>query len=107
MKTKDIVRFIYWEGVPLIIGFILFRYTGIDGTDSFWDILKVFFSNLYIIIPIIIIHIWIGNRIFKDIDTSTNKLASKMMRCKLRKKNGFSYCAKCPDGYTCAGDIKR
>lgn len=31
-----------------------------------------------------------------------NKLADKMMKCELRKKNGLNYCAKCPEGYQCA-----
>ena len=106
MKIKDIVRLIYWEGVPLLTGFILFRYAGVDKANSILDVVKIFISNLYIIIPVIIAHITIGNILFKRKETHIDALANKMMRCKLRKQHGLSYCAKCPDSYTCAGDIK-
>lgn len=38
----------------------------------------------------------------KGITSPTESLAEKMMSCKLIIKNGLDYCAKCPDGYTCA-----
>lgn len=106
MKIKDIVRLIYWEGVPLLTGLILFRYAGVDKANGVIDVAKIFVSNLYIIIPVIIVHITIGNIIFKRNEAHIDTLANRMMRCKLRKQYGRSYCAKCPDGYTCATSIE-
>ena len=107
MKIKDIVRLVYWEGIPLLTGFILFRYACVDKANSVIDVAKIFISNLYIIIPVIIIHITIGNMLFKRNETRIDTLANKMMRCKLRKQYGRSYCARCPDGYTCPTLIEK
>jgi len=68
--------------------------------NSVIDVAKIFISNLYIIIPIIIIHITIGNMLFKRNEMHIDTLANKMMRCKLRKQYGHSYYVKCPDSYT-------
>lgn len=107
MKIKDIVRLIYWEGVPLLTGFILFKYAGVDKANSVIDVAKIFISNLYIIIPVIIMHIMIGNILFKINETHIDTLANKMMRCKFRKQHGHSYRVKCPDSYTCPTLIEK
>ncbi len=102
MNIKNIIRLIYWEGIPLLTGFILFKYAGVEKANGILDVAKIFISNLYIIIPVIIVHIMIGNILIKRNETHIDKLANKMMRCKLRRQYGHAYCTKCPDGYTCA-----
>jgi len=55
--------------------------------------------QLYVI-PVIVTFLY--DLIEYFITRTKNRLAIKISRCNMRKKNGNSYCADCPDGYTCA-----
>ena len=95
MGSKDIFKFIYWEVMPVAIGFIMFLY--IDKMEiSIVDKIIVF---IVIALPVAIIRSYVGMKIFKEEPT----LAEKIMSCGLRRKYGNGYCAECPDSYECAG----
>lgn len=97
MNTKDIFKIIYWNVMPVVIGFILYFY--IDKMKI--PIIEKIIIFLVIIIPIIIIRLWLGEKIFKERPT----LVEKIMSCSLRRKYGKNYCVECPDSYECASDI--
>lgn len=101
MNIKNIVRFIYWHAIPISVGAVVFYYLNkADSNDinKFFPMMLEAFGFCFIFI---MIHGWIGLKIFPEKPT----LADKMMRCKLRRKYGGSYCADCPDSYTCPTDL--
>lgn len=100
MDKRTVAELIYWNAVPIAIGAVGFYY--LNKIENPWDYIKAAIPFLGALIPFMIVHFWIGNKIFPEKLT----LANKIMRCKLRVKYGSSYCAKCPDGYTCASDIE-
>lgn len=93
-------RFIYWNAIPISLGAIVFYY--LNKIDDIYEYLRMVINVLGLAIPFLIIHIWIGNKIFPEKMT----LADKIMGCKLRVQYGGSYCVKCPDSYVCASDIE-
>ena len=103
MDIKNIARFIYWNVIPLSAGTVVFYYflNKADGNDvnKFLLMMLGAFGFCFIFI---MTHGWIGLKIFPERKT----LADKMMKCKLRRKYGNSYCVDCQDSYTCASDIE-
>lgn len=99
MSVKDISKFIYWRVMPIGIGAVMFFY--IDKMEVSMGYKILIF--LVISLPIVMIRLWIGMKIFKEKMTLTEKI----MSCSLRRKHGNSYCVECPESYTCAnGDIE-
>ena len=96
MSIKDVIKFIYWQVIPVVVGVIMFYY--LNRIEDIFLFLKMTLYAFIIAIAFIIIHIRIGYKIFPEKMT----LADKIMRCKLRIQYGRNYCAKCPDGYVCA-----
>ena len=101
MSIKNIAKFIYWTVIPISVGVVAFYYLNkidINDINQFIPTVKIFgFAFTFMII-----HSWIGYKIFPEKMT----LADKMMRCKLRKKYGGSYCVDCADSYKCPTDLK-
>lgn len=98
MSIKDIIKFIYWNAMPLALGAVTFYY--LNKIEDPWIFLRMSAYVFVFVILFIIIHVWIGKKIFPEKAT----LADKIMRCKLRMQYGRNYCVKCPDSYTCASD---
>lgn len=103
MNKKKIIKFIYWNIMPIIILVVTWYYinkTADKISDSFdtFQLLILYFmlGSLFGII-----HTWIGHDIFKERTT----LADKIMNCKLRKQYGSNYCVKCNDSYACASTV--
>lgn len=107
LNKEKIARIIYYELIPIIIGFFLFGSLGrvADITDF---IRKMIIFFMYII-PLSIIYVWIGGFIFSRFfprDTYAHRLMTKMINCKIRKENGDEYyCAKCPDSLVCIATV--
>lgn len=99
MNMKMIAKFMYWNAIPFVVGAVAFYY--FNKIEDPWDFMKVWITFLVIAFPFIIIHVWIGRKIFKERLT----LADKMTRCRLRMQYGSSYCVDCADSYTCASTI--
>lgn len=100
MITRDISKFLYWTVMPICIGVIMFFY--IDKLEVSF-LYKVFIFSV-IVIPVAMIRVFIGIKLFGGKQT----LAEKIMSCQLRKKYGNEYCVVCPDGYKCAsGSMKK
>jgi len=106
LNKEKIARIIYYELVPIIIGFFFFGYLGrVTGITDF--IRKMITFAMYII-PISIIYTWIGGFIFSRLfprDTYAHRLMVKMINCGTRKENGNEYCAKCPDSLACITSV--
>lgn len=104
LKTLErIARIVYYNLIPIIIGAFLFSSFGmVKDVNDF--IHKMIIFSIYII-PLSIIYVWIGDSlIFPNIfpiDTAAYRLMLKMKNCEIRKKNGYDYCFKCQDSYTC------
>lgn len=80
----------------MAIGFVMFYY--LDKMEA--SLLYKVFIFLAIVIPVTMIRIFVGEKLFEDKQTLTEKI----MSCNLRKKHGYSYCVECPDGYKCAAN---
>ena len=93
MSNRDVLKFMYWVAMPMAIGFVLFYY--LDKMDM--SLPKKFLVLLIICLPISMMRVFIGNKIFKEKQT----LAEKIMTCGLRRRYGNSYCVDCPDSFTC------
>lgn len=100
MNIKNILRFIYWDAIPIVTGGVVFYY--LNKIQDPWDYMKAWMAFLGVAIPFMIIHIWIGHKIFPEKMT----LADKIMKCGLRMQYGRDYCVKCPDSYNCAAGIE-
>ncbi len=94
MSLKDISKFIYWTVMPIGIGMVVFFY--IDKMEVSMGYKILIF--LAIVLPTAMIRTWIGMKIFEEKPT----LVEKIMSCSLRRKHGNSYCAECPESYSCA-----
>jgi hypothetical protein len=101
MKNNNIFKFIYWAIIPIFIGAILFYFSNKLSDEK--DPAEIWTIFIILIIPIAIIRVWIGTKIFKEEPT----LVDKIMRCRLRMQYGRDYCAKCADSYTCASSIDK
>lgn len=97
MKTREVLRFLYWTIMPMAIGFVLYFYLDKIETSLLYKTL-IFIA---IVLPLATIRVFVGVRLFKEKPT----LADKIISCKLRRTYGNDYCAECPDGYTCATDL--
>ena len=86
--------------MPISVGAILFYY--LNKTDDINKLIPTMLEAFGFCFIFIMIHGWIGIKIFPEKMT----LADKMMRCKLRRKYGNSYCVDCQDSYTCASDLE-
>lgn len=104
MTVRDIFKFIYWVVMPIFIGAILFYY--LNKFSNGKDAIEIWTIFIALAIPIAIIRAWVGTKIFKE-DKEKPTLADKIMKCELRIKNGYDYCVKCPDNYTCASSIDK
>lgn len=100
MNIKTIVKFIYWHALPICVGAIMFYY--LNKIEDIREFLIMSLKAFIFVIIFIIIHIWIGHKIFPEKVT----LADKIMRCRLRMQYGMDYCVKCPDSYKCPTDLK-
>jgi len=100
MNIKTITKFIYWQVMPITLGATMFYY--LNKIEDIREFLIMGLKAFILAILFIIIHVWIGHKIFPEKIT----LADKIMRCRLRMKYGHNYCAKCPDSYECATDFK-
>ena len=106
LNREKIIRIIYYDIIPIIIGFFLFWSLG-RVTDITDFITKMIIFAIYII-PISIIYMWLGGYIFSRYfpqDTYAYRLMTKMMQCKIRKEHGDDYCVKCPDGTVCITSV--
>jgi hypothetical protein len=94
MKKNILLQFIF--KYIFVIGFTLTLYLilGILGH-------QVLEYELY---TIAIITIILYEVIIYLMGNPKNKLANKISKCELRKTHGVSYCAVCPQGYTCANN---
>ena len=102
-NTEKIIRILYYNLVPIIIGFYLFDSLG--RVKDITDFIQKMITFLMYIIPISIIYVWFGDFIFSRLfpkDTLVYKVMLKMVNCNIRKERGDGYCVKCPDGYKCA-----
>lgn len=102
-KIKSIRRFFYLNTVLLIFIYILsymipYIYPNIPNVE----ILAISAISMTIVMIFYCIILICMSSVVKGIISPAESLAEKMMSCKLRVKNGLDYCAKCPDGYTCA-----
>lgn len=106
MNKEKIVRIVYYELIPIIIGFFLFGSFGrVTNITDF--VQKMIIFAMYII-PLSIVYVWIGGFIFSRLfpqDTNAHKLMIKMINCKIRKEHGDGYCVKCPDGTACITSV--
>ena len=100
MNKRTIAKLIYFDAIPIIVGMIAFYY--INKINDMWEYMKAVGSFLLMCIPLMMIHTWIGNKIFPEKPT----LADKIVRCRLRRKYGNSYCVECDDSYNCASNIE-
>lgn len=107
MKSAEkIARIIYYDLVPIIIGFFLFGYLG--RVTDITDFIRKMITFAMYIIPISIVYNWIGGFIFSIFfpqDTYAYRLMVKMINCGARKEHGDGYCAKCPDSDTCITSV--
>lgn len=106
LNKEKIAKIIYYELIPIIIGFFFFGYLG-RVTDTTDFIRKMITFAMYII-PLSIVYNWIGGFIFSRLfprDTYAHRLMIKMINCKIRKENGNEYCAKCPDSLACIASV--
>lgn len=106
MNKKTIAKVIYYELIPVVIGFFLFGYLGraANLTDFIY---KMAIFVLYMA-PFSIAYTLVGGFIFSRFfppDTCAQKLMAKMVSCKIKKENGYGYCAKCPDNLACIKSI--
>ena len=102
MKLKSLFKFIY-EMYPLAVGFttmtVLQKYYPELIKES--DPLKLLALLGLLNMPVLIVLRFIEGILFRRKDT----LASKIMKCSLRKQHGLDYCVKCPDSYTCPTEL--
>lgn len=106
LNKEKIARIIYYELIPIIIGFFFFGSLG-RVTDTTDFIQKMITFAIYII-PLSIVHVWIGGFIFSRLfprDTYAHRLMIKMINCGARKEHGDGYCAKCPDSTACITSV--
>lgn len=106
LNREKIIRIIYYDIIPIIIGFFLFGSLG-RVTDITDFIQKMIIFAMYII-PILLVHMLLGGYIFSRFfpqDTYAQGLMTKMMHCKIRKEHGDDYCVKCPDGTVCITSV--
>jgi len=61
------------------------------------DIIQMIVLSIFVPVLVLIVLNFIGGILFGK----RNDLATKMMKCSLRKQNGLNYCAECPESYTC------
>lgn len=94
MTERDMAKFLYWTMMPMAIGFIMFSY--LDKMEI--SLLNKVLIFLVIAIPLATIRVYVGAKLFKEKPTLTDNI----MSCKLRRKYGNDYCAKCRDSYECA-----
>lgn len=100
MKINNIIRSIYWHVIPISVFVVSFYYLNkIEDPLNYVKASISFFS--IVLLPFMIFHGWLGQKIFKEKLTLTDKI----MRCGYRRQYGNSYCVKCPDSYTCASTI--
>ena len=103
LRVKSIRRLFYMNTILLIfVSLLLYIIPYIYPKISDVELLVI--SAIMITIVMIfycIISIRLSS-VLKGIISPVESLAEKMMSCKLRIENGLDYCAKCPDGYTCA-----
>lgn len=86
--------------MPIFIGAIMFYYLNkLSDGKSPAEIWTIF---ILLVIPIAVLRVWIGTKIFKERPT----LVDKIMSCRLRIQYGRDYCVKCPDSYKCPTDLK-
>jgi predicted membrane protein len=106
MNREKIVKIIYYELIPIIIGFFLFGYLG--RVTDVTDLVHKMITFLIYMIPFSLIYMWIGELIFSRFfpqDTYAYRLMIKMTKCKIRKENGAEFCVKCPDSLACIKSI--
>jgi hypothetical protein len=106
MNRKEIAKIIYYELIPVIIGFFLFGYLG--RVTDVTDLIHKMIIFLIYMTPFSIVYMWIGGFIFSRLfprDTYAYRLMAKMTKCKTRKENGVEYCAKCPESLVCINSI--
>ena len=99
MDKRNVLKFIYWEVMPIAIGFVSFYYINKMNVSA-WEKLFIFVA---VILPISMVRVSIGMRLFKERPT----LAEKIMSCNLRRRYGNSYCADCPDSFACATNAEK
>lgn len=106
LNKEKIARIIYYELIPIIIGFFFFGYLG--RVTDITDFIRKMITFAMYIIPISIIYTWIGGFIFSRLfprDTYAHRLMVKMINCGTRKENGDEYCVKCLDSLACITSV--
>jgi len=106
LNKEKIARIIYYNLIPIVIGFFIFNYLG--RVSDVTDFTRKMITFLMYIIPISFIYVWIGGFIFSRLfprDTYARRLMIKMINCKIRKENGSDYCTKCPDSLACIKSV--
>lgn len=106
LNKEKIARIIYYELMPVIIGFFLFSSLG--RVTDITDFIRKMITFAMYIIPLSIIYIWIGGFIFSRLfprDTYAHRLMVKMINCDARKEHGDGYCVKCPDSIACITSV--
>jgi hypothetical protein len=106
LNKEKIARIIYYELIPIIVGFFFFGSLG--RVTNTTDLIQKMITFAMYIIPLSFIYVWIGGFIFSRLfprDTYAYRLMTKMINCKIRKEHGDGYCVKCPDGTVCITSI--
>lgn len=105
-NAEKVARLIYYELIPIIIGFYLFSSFG--RVTDLTDFTKKIITFIIYMIPISIVYVRLGDIIFSRLfpeDTIAHRIMLKMVSCNVRKERGSGYCASCPDGYKCAASV--
>lgn len=103
MKHKPII-FIYKVIQPFAIGFIIMTLVQKLVPEL---IVRLDPFQLFILMFLLLMTAFILLEIIKKILFGRkNTLATKMMKCTLRKQYGLDYCVKCPDSYSCPAEGK-
>ncbi len=106
LNKEKITRIIYYELIPIIIGFFFFGYLG--RVTDITDFIRKMITFAMYIIPLSIVYNWVGGFIFSRLfprNTYAHRLMIKMTNCKIRKENGREYCVKCPDSLACIASV--
>lgn len=92
MSKKDVLKCLYWNILHITIGFFLFCF--IDSMKVSTEYKLIIF--MAITLPVVVIRLWLGDKLFKEKITLTEKI----MSCGLDKNMDHCF-AVCTIGYGC------
>lgn len=103
MKQKSLFKFIYKEILPFAIGLTIIIVLKISYLELMkkLDIFQLIVLSFFVMMSVMIILKFIEGILFGI----EYPLASKMMKCSLRKQYGLNYCVECPESYKCPTEV--